>query len=95
MAKTEFPPFYVGQKVISKSNFTGIRKTWGFSYPKKGEIVTVLSIHKHPVHDFWLITIPVCECELCHKNFAPIEENFQSISLEKILEEETKLISVN
>lgn len=28
-------------------------------------------------------------------SFAPVKENFQSISLEKILEEETKLISVN
>lgn len=27
--------------------------------------------------------------------FAPIEENFQSISLEKVLEKETPLISVN
>lgn len=29
------------------------------------------------------------------KHFAPIEENFQSISLEKVMEKETHLISVN
>ena len=29
------------------------------------------------------------------KNFAPVIEKFQSISLEKVLEEETKLVGVN
>lgn len=30
-----------------------------------------------------------------HNAFAPIQESFQSISLEKVLEQETKLIGVN
>lgn len=67
----EFPiaPFKPGQAVISISNFKRCRKIWPFNYPKKGDICVVDSIRKHPRYDFWLVTIPSCECELYHKKF--------------------------
>lgn len=95
MKEINLPPFYVGESVVVVKGFKKLRQVWGFNYPKKGDVVTVDEIRKHPIHDFWLVKIPTCECELCHRCFAPIEKQFQSISLEKVLEKETPLICVN
>lgn len=110
MAKTEFPPFYVGQKVVILKTCT----TNGLNI-KKGSVVTASGCVKCSCGT-WMVGIVECPgfCETSEhkkshlyyhpgdtnlhgeaKHFAPIIENFQSISLEKILEEETKLISVN
>ena len=83
------PPFYVGQRVVQLVD--GSR-----GQSKKGDVHTVLGIK---LLSQWCIDIGQKEGDRTiwcwHYCFAPIQENFQSISLEKILEEETKLISVN
>lgn len=97
MAKTEFPPFYVGQKVVGSSFASEHR-----SKIKKGHPYTITHCHLsiNPANGtgpYWYVGYDGVESHawLTPKLFDPIIENFQSISLEKILEEETKLISVN
>jgi len=106
MEQINLPPFYVGQKVVAIENSGTGRFKKGDKFIVNGnkflwESVWCIDIgHKNPVapkmqyrgrtistgDDIWWTLSSM---------FAPIEENFQSISLEKILEEETKLISVN
>ncbi len=38
----------VGSLVETVGNFENARLTWGFDYPKKGDILTISSITKHP-----------------------------------------------
>lgn len=95
MEETHTPPFNVGQLVIAIKDFARVRRVWKHNYPEIGEVVQVLSIKKHPIHDFWLITIPKCECELCHLSFAPIQSNFQPITFKEVIKEEIKLIGSN
>lgn len=94
MENLNLPPFYVGQKIVSLISWNQVRVLYGYKYPQKEQVVVVTDIFKNNGGE-WMVTIPGCEVPLWSKRFAPIHENFQSISLEKVLEEETKLISVN
>lgn len=67
-------PFKIGQYVVSLSNFKGVRKTWGYNYPHKGEIVRVLNVIYRAKDKMWFIMVPGCECQLYYKNFAPVED---------------------
>lgn len=99
------PPFYVGQKVVVLKRLYVAKKKKGTIV----EVLAIMrckcglwliDIGTKCKHDFDI----TCECEnvidngimwLDARMFAPIQENFQSISLEKILEEETKLVGAN
>lgn len=101
MNNINLPPFYVGQRVIRiKEDTSGI---------KIGHKGTVVEIYYCCQGNGWRVLLDnisdtpgKCVC-CCRKNdygylasnFAPIEENFQSISLKKVLETESPLISVN
>lgn len=88
-------PFQVGQSVITVSDFSALKKVWGFNYPKQNSIVTIASIKKHHRHNFWLVTINGCECELCHTCFAPIKSEFQPIAFKEVVEVESPMVSAN
>jgi hypothetical protein len=94
MSNTNLPPFYAGQKVVSLIGWEDARRIYGYNYPSKGQVVVVQGIESNG-HGGWHIQVPNCEVVLWYKHFAPIEENFQSISLEKVLEKETPLIGIN
>ena len=109
----DFPPFYVGQRVVAV-------KTHSQKAFKEGDVFVVKEIRASmcSCHG-WEISVGInipqdfdpdytervdCGVVFIDKTgrwffntsiFAPIQENFQSISLEKILEEETKLVSAN
>lgn len=103
------PPFYVGQKVVALNTslswnkgdvFTvlGLRKPcchWqvniGVGVGPKGEWDSVSCEDCGYTEQLNGNTNVWANC----RNFAPVQENFQSISLEKVLEKETPLISVN
>jgi hypothetical protein len=77
--------FKIGQKVVCVSSFEELRKIWGFSYPKVGEIVEVLSIRKHHAVDDYLISITGLECEVCASRFKPLQ--YDVFSNEEIIRE--------
>ena len=95
------PPFYVGQKVVYLDLSIGFCVEG--SKIKRGQIVVVKGLDFSKLHvgsksktKAWFIEISEHPgCLYIASDFAPVQENFQSISLEKILEEETKLIGVN
>ena len=99
MEGLNLPPFYIGQRVEYIDVVDGI--IMGGKPLKKGDKVTVVGVSFEKGwtirnEKLWFIEIDIAIGYLYSaKDFVPIEENFQSISLEKILEEETKLISVN
>jgi hypothetical protein len=100
------PPFYVGQRVVCNTPtptiskgleyrvidmyYVSCCKTWGVC-------VGVEAVGKHycPAHN--TTHNPKVLSGVYHdaEFFSPIEENFQSISIEKVLEKETPLIGVN
>jgi hypothetical protein len=107
MTKDNIPPFYVGQKVVAlatslKSMNKQVIK--GKIYTV-GEMVFCCGQWLVGCKELLIKTKePFFLCHISTKNkycggpaskFAPLHENFQSISLSKILEEETKLIGVN
>lgn len=94
------PPFYVGQNVVRTVPVDGLVvgqtyvitdiswccDKWGWRvsvYGGDNENLCCASCGKQKTQNY------------AAKYFAPIEENFQSITLEKVLEQETKLVSVN
>lgn len=104
-----FPPFYVGQRVVRVGASV-------HPFVKKGDVYTVAAIKQCQSCKNWKVSCvefhpthsghgEYCNCGNIiisdgfiygrAEGFAPIQENFQSISLEKILEEETKLVSAN
>lgn len=99
-----YPPFYVGQRVVA------LRSHWQ-GYFEKGEEFIVVGIRKPCCVWVIDVGIPNkhmgCVCSKCGygefnvnawfaiEDFAPISENFQAITLEKVVEVETPLISVN
>jgi hypothetical protein len=106
MSQLNLPPFYIGQRVVAVTSTLFISK--GLEYRvidmyyrsccKKWSIyIGYVDIGEHycPVHN--TTHKPRVLKGVYHnaKYFAPIEENFQSISLEKVLEKETPLIGVN
>lgn len=81
--------------MIVVRSFERVRKVWGHNYPKKGEVVKILAIHKHPVHDFWLIIIPECGCELCSLCFTKIKSQFEPISFKEVVIKEQEMVCSN
>lgn len=100
------PPFYVGQKVVALKDspyHPEMRKGKVFTVLALNfcccwSIDIGLKVMKSHLY--------CADCNIvfgqhgsiawkCAKRFAPLEENFESISLEKVLETETKLIGVN
>lgn len=90
MENINLPPFWIGQKVITTREFGR----------GEGKECVVKAIEP-PIYcsrcekQTWGVLVDIWEYALCQTCFAPIQENFQSISLEKILEKETELISSN
>jgi hypothetical protein len=102
--KNSLPPFYVGQKVVCIESVP--HNQFGFNRKgiDKNTILTVRRCYNNCVF-FNEITN---ECDMGVfavrdggepaynvSKFSPVQDDFQSITLEKVLEEETKLISVN
>lgn len=97
MKDINLPPFYPTQKVVCVVDLYKLRSIYGYNYPYKGDILTITKCEK---------VSPSAKCFLCcfvedvfqdlsHEFFAPVQENFQSISLEKVLEDVTPMISGN
>lgn len=103
MKEINLSPFYVGQKVIAIRNHTDLLFKTGETFIIKDIKIFccgwVMNI------DILVFNSCKSECSKCKKvrdglyfsctSFAPVQENFQSISLEKILEQETSLISAS
>lgn len=106
MSDMNLPPFYVGQRVVALKN--GFFHIKGEKYTV-AEMMFCSSCKVWSVltseNSFEPASIYHCDCGANLKStiyvggnakyFAPIEENFQSISIEKVLEKETPLIGVN
>lgn len=94
MKHTSISPFYVGQEVAAvKDNKPSMAQKY-----KKGDVVTVEALKQSPISGLWNFQFKGQlnrKCWLDCSRFAPITSAFQSITLEKVLEEETKLIGVN
>lgn len=105
--KKNLPPFYVGQMVVAiKGHSQGIYKKgqefvvlglyksncgcWNINVGIKSRAPKTYCI-THP-ETIWLNN---GESAFGASGFAPIEETFQSITLEKVLENETSLIGAN
>lgn len=84
--------FYPGQRVVAVDAIAG-------SYFKNGNeyIVSSYAYKMNPVNGlwFWYIGIVGSHDWLRPGIFAPIPESFIAITLEKVLENETNLISAN
>jgi hypothetical protein len=104
--ENNLPPFYVGQRVVALRSIGCVKK--GKEYVVLGLFkCTKCHVwyvqHTHAKGVVLNDKFPCCGNPIVTKDyraasakhFAPIEENFQSITLEKVLEQETKLISVN
>lgn len=103
----KLPPFYVGQKIVRIAHpvelasvgqvFTcagcfqcGGCKVWKVEL-KELPCVPGFGTCKECMYENKVKSYKLSNA----KYFAPIHENFESISLEKVLEQETKLIGVN
>jgi len=40
-----------GSLVVTVGDFEELRRSWGYPYPKKGDVLTVSSIEPHPVSE--------------------------------------------
>lgn len=104
------PPFYPGQKIVRIGKTVHFEHGIVFKdkvYTCAGCLMCNCGRWKVMLLEFPAPENSECDCVCGFNNgyqkyysghavyFAPVVENFQSISLEKILEEETKLISVN
>ena len=100
-------PFYIGQKIVRIGYSTPIVKK-GLIYTVADCFKCKCGAWKVTVLEYPYTGDIIFKCDSCGKaikhvfhfggaaeNFAPVHENFQSISLTKVLEEETKLIGVN
>lgn len=110
MSASKLPPFYIGQKVIcvkDGKNGKGIGVTKGEVY----QIKNIVACNCQWSVDVGIsggslygnvcprcgkaITPPTYSCYASASLFGPIREDFQSITLESIMQVETPLISSN
>jgi hypothetical protein len=100
------PPFYIGQKVVAITGTDRLKKgsthivhaiyfkyccnRWCVSVGIKGEGDKPVCNTHNVTHE-----LPSNDVFHHHSYFRAIEETFQSISLEKVLENETSLIGSN
>jgi hypothetical protein len=107
--ENNLPPFYVGQRVVALKTspiVLGVQIKRGDVYTVKEIFFCkckqwILVVNEVAI-SYQGQRIMCCIENVAYSNaggsakyFAPILENFQSITLEKVLEQETKLISVN
>lgn len=102
MSEINLPPFYVGQKVVcirGYENEPSLHR--GRPHPITGKEYTFRGADSSGYIGGIYLKEIISENFMGHElsflttRFSPIQENFQSITLEKVLEEETKLISTN
>lgn len=79
--------FKVGDKIVLIKDCSDLAGVWKIPYPTKGEVYKVNGCRKHPIHDFYLITIDGFWQELCYKIFRKVDENFADETLEMIKEQ--------
>ena len=92
----------VGSLVETVGNFEDARLTWGHDYPKKGEILTVSNITKHPNAEVSKKGIILLHFEekpnltgLCDKTIygeANFVELLPPMSIEELFEEEAECV---
>jgi hypothetical protein len=72
----------VGSKVICRRKYGKLRYIWNMEYPRKGDILTVSCIGKHPLFNFKMLsfkelpfTLPLAlrNRKTGKKNFKPID----------------------
>lgn len=98
MSEINLAPFFIGQRVV------GSDVVLPASRIKKGHPYIIRECHFTPSlnpiangKSFWYVCIEEWPDHrwLAPRLFTPVQENFQSITLEKCIEVETPLISVN
>lgn len=110
MSEINLPPFYVGQKVVALAtsrNVLGCQVVKDSIYTVAGNfqcpVCKKWMIDIKEILCPWMDNLQRCCVDVPYskymsgrsEKFAPLLENFQSISLEKVMETETPLISVN
>jgi hypothetical protein len=111
MADINLPPFYVGQRIVAIKDHSQGRFKKGDEFVVKDQKMKCCgwAVYYGDNMKFPKGTIIEWPCSHCggktlskdqrvffkSTSFVPIEQNFQSISLEKVLEKETPMISVN
>lgn len=103
MSEINLPPFYLGQKVVATGDIPHNQHGLDRTGIHKGTVLTVRKCYGLCVFFNEIInnssscfsSIDNGEPAYHVRFFAPVQENFQSITLEKCLETETPLISVN
>lgn len=104
------PPFYIGQRVVALKTKTWKLFTY-FSKDQQFIVLGIRQSPCCKIWEINIgLVLPyghtetICKCGFVEtaahiwcdvKYFAPIAENFQAISYEKIMEEESKFIGVN
>lgn len=107
MSEINLPPFFVGQKVVCVKSSPYLQKDKEYCVAalyylaccKKWFVSVGISDYDAqpycPIHHTW-VDVPLSGVMFHNQNkFSATEENFQSISLEKVMVKETPLISVN
>lgn len=94
MGNINLPPFYVGQRVVAIKDSGPIPTM--ISYNKGDEFIVSITKQSRTKKEWHcgFTTRPPDEYYDCN-SFVPVEQNFQSITIEKVLELEMPLISVN
>lgn len=106
MSNTNLPPFYVGQKVVclktsGECKETGARFLEGNTYTVVKCVFCcgvwkVVCKEVAGVYGWWCcVRADLPYCSGAAKYFRPVEESFQQITLQKVIEIESSLISVN
>jgi len=105
MSEINLPPFYIGQEVVCIKKFR--IDDPNIKYPIKKSKYRVRTIEMCETYGLWVIRVceiknPILgyregnlEARFATSWFKAIQENFQSISYEQVMEEESKLISSN
>ena len=86
------PPFYIGQKVVCVNDAPG----WitGVIRLSKGRVYTVLDTVSYS-DGSWDVRVEKGEKTWDSSRFAPMEENFEEIAFEEVIEVEKKLTCAN
>jgi hypothetical protein len=85
------PPFFIGQRVIGRPRYEG-------SKIKKGQEYTISACHFSPCKEkyYWYVGVDGGpHIWMAPYLFIPKPDEFKAISLSKVLEQETNLISAN
>ncbi len=72
-------------KVVCVYDFSKEREIYGFNYPQKGEILTVIYLEKHL--DFYLLYFWELPFGLCSNCFRPFQEEKGEMFIEEFITE--------